>query len=74
MAICNLFRTLSKETGTFMMFGQYADDLTKHHVQYHSYKVVPTKFAVLDINYSTLSRYAEGLGLTNLNKVLPAYL
>ena len=74
MAICNLFRTLSKETGNFMMFGQYADDLTKHHVQYHSYKVVPTKFAALDINYSTLSRYAEGLGLTNLNKLLPAYL
>jgi uncharacterized protein YjdB len=51
MAVCNLFESLNKNTGTFLMFSQYTEDITKMSSQPGSYKVVPSKFIALDISY-----------------------
>lgn len=51
MAICNVFKELTKSNGTFFTFSQYAEDLTKHQSN-NSYKVVPSKFICCDVDYS----------------------
>lgn len=52
MSVCNLFKTLSNPTGNFLLFSQYADDLTRMATHSDVYKVVPSKFVVLNIDYS----------------------
>lgn len=51
MAICNVFKELTKSNGTFFAFSQYAEDLTKHQSN-NSYKVIPSKFICCDVDYS----------------------
>ena len=43
MAICNVFKELTKNNGTFFTFSQYAEDLTINQSN-SSYKVIPSKF------------------------------
>ena len=73
MAICNLFKKLEKPTGNFMIFSQYTEDLTKSMTQPGYYRVIPSKFYALNINYNNkldvLTRYNS-----DLNKALPMYL
>ena len=52
MAVCNLFKKLDKTTGNFMVFSQYVEDLTKSISQSSQYKVSPSKFICLNINYN----------------------
>lgn len=72
MAICNLFRQLSKETGNFLLFDQYSDDLTRCFVQHDSYVVTPSKFIALDIDYNYLP--ANVRQSQDMNEALPTYL
>lgn len=75
MAICNLFRQFSKDTGNFIMFEQYANDLTKCFVQHDNYDVIPSKFVALDINYSNLSAaLRQPTATTDLNAAFPTYM
>lgn len=75
MAICNLFRQFSKDTGNFIMFEQYANDLTKCFVQHDNYDVIPSKFVALDINYSNLNAaLRQPTATTDLNAALPTYM
>ena len=53
MAICNLFQKLTKDTGTFLQFSQYSEDLTRMLSGSNLYKVVPSKFVAANINYKT---------------------
>lgn len=48
MAICNIFKKLTKETGTFLTFGQYVNDLTEWQVKSNYYKVTPSQFVAID--------------------------
>lgn len=72
MAICNLFRQLSKETGNFLLFSQYTDDLTKCFVQHDNYKIVPSKFVALELNYKNLKN--DFRQSDDLNIAFPTYL
>lgn len=54
MAICNVFKELTKNNGTFFTFSQYAEDLTINQSN-SSYKVVPSKFMCCDVDYSLFS-------------------
>ncbi len=76
MAICNLFRKLSKETGNFLMFSQYSTDLTREFVQHEAYRVVPSKFIAFDIDYSNFlkSNIKKELEGNDLNILIPTYL
>lgn len=49
---CNLFKPLACKTGEFLTFAQYTDDLTKEQSGKSTYMVVPSKFAVLDVDLS----------------------
>lgn len=52
MAVCNIFKTLTKETGTFLTFSQYMEDLTKWQTESKYHKVTPSKFIALDCKLS----------------------
>lgn len=47
MAVCNIFNSLSKTTGTFLTFSQYAESMTNTNQ-----KVIPSKFVAININSS----------------------
>lgn len=51
MAVCNIFNQLKNSTGTFLMFSQYVEDLTRCGAQSIYYKVSPSKFITANINY-----------------------
>ena len=50
MAVCNLFKPLNPG-GNFLMFSQYAEDLTKMTSK-SNYRVSPSKFMALNLNYN----------------------
>lgn len=52
MAVCNLFKKLDKNTGNFLMFSQYVEDITKSYTQLNQYRVSPSKFIALNIDYA----------------------
>lgn len=54
MARCNIFKPLSKYTGEFYTFSQYTSDLTKESALKTEYRVVPSKFAVLNIDANNI--------------------
>ena len=70
MAVCNLFKKLSNNTGEFLMFSQYAEDLTHNNAQGYKYRVVPSRFIAADIDFSKFKYNTED----NLNISLPTYL
>lgn len=47
MAICNLFGDLKTNTGTFLTFSQYMEDITRQQVEGSNYRVVPSKFIAM---------------------------
>lgn len=51
MAVCNVFKELKNTTGTFLMFSQYVEDLTRESTQSVYYHITPSKFIALDIDY-----------------------
>lgn len=50
MAVTNLFKPLTAENGEIYVFSTYADDLTRQNTSPEEYRVVPSKFAALNIN------------------------
>ena len=48
MAVCNIFKQLTKTTGSFLTFSQYMEDLTRWQTESKYYKVVPSKFIALN--------------------------
>ena len=57
MAVSNTFNTLTKATGNFLMFSQYVEDLTRANVERNSYKVIPSKFVALNVDYEGWDNY-----------------
>ena len=62
MAICNIFKKLENNNGTFFTFSQYTEDLVVNQSN-SSYKVVPSRFICCDVDYSLFD-----------NETLPALL
>lgn len=72
MAVCNLFNELKNASGNFMLFSQYVEDITHNYADGDKYKVVPSKFVALDINYSILKE--KGYDTEHdLNKIVPRF-
>ena len=69
MAVCNIFSTLNNPTGNFLMFSNYADDMNKYRTQGNKYKVIPSKFYVLDVDFQDVMPFIEGL---DYNLTIPA--
>ena len=72
MAVCNRFNELSSNSGNFLMFSQYVEDITCNFVNSTSYKVVPSKFIALNIDYSLLNIPSVG-DSRDLNVDIPMY-
>ena len=72
MAVCNLFKKLSNTTGEFIMFSQYAEDLTRNNSQGYNYRVTPSKFIATDINFTKFANKYDTE--KDLNISFPKYL
>ena len=71
MAVCNIFSPLSNPTGNFIMFSNYTDDLNIHRVQSSKYRVVPSKFYVLDVDFTNVMRISNIAQGSDLNIEIP---
>jgi hypothetical protein len=49
---CSLLKPVENLTGTFFLFSQYAQDLTKQYSNPDSYRCLPSKFVALDLNFN----------------------
>lgn len=65
MAVCNLFNKLTSPTGTFLMFSQYTEDLTRQDAHGHAYRVTPSSFLACNMDFSKidLNRFGEDLNV-----------
>lgn len=72
MAVCNRFTEFKKASGNFMLFSQYAEDITHNHTEGENWKVSPSKFVALNIDYSKLTESANPNG-EDLNTAIPKY-
>lgn len=59
MAQCNLFRPMKPNRSNFYLFSQYGDDLTKEYTQKDFYRVVPSRFAAMNLTLNTVKRDDE---------------
>lgn len=50
MAVCNIFSNLANNTGTFLTFSQYMEDLTQWTVRGSSYRVIPSKYVAVELD------------------------
>ena len=73
MAVCNLFNTLSNNSGNFLMFSQYVEDITKNYTNGNNWKVIPTKFIALNIDYSSVNKALIAPDDTDLNIAIAKY-
>lgn len=69
MAVCNLFSTLNKRSGNFMMFSQYVEDITRNTTYGEYYRVTPSRFVALNVDYSGINIPDK----ENLNRAIPTY-
>jgi hypothetical protein len=65
MAVCNIFNELKNSTGTFLMFSQYTEDLTRGATQKTYYHIVPSKFITANVNYENFNNTTLVLELQN---------
>lgn len=49
---CSLLKPVDSLTGTFFLFSQYAQDLTKQYSNPDEYRCVPSKYIALDLDFS----------------------
>lgn len=58
---CNLFKPVDNPTGTFFLFSQYTQDLTKQYSEPDTYRCLPSKFIALNLDFSNITAQ-DGLG------------
>lgn len=57
MGVCNLLtNNLDNASGNFLMFSQYVEDVTRNYSSGDDYKVVPSRFIALNIDYSKINK------------------
>ena len=74
MSVCNIFNSLNSNTGNFMLFSQYVEDITHNYPEGDNWKVIPTQFVALDIDYSKVDpNMVLNEGKDSLNVGIPKY-
>ena len=73
MAICNTFNKLTNATGNFISFDQYAKDLTRWATESDKFRVVPSRFIALDIDFDNFVDTLLKDPTKNLNIDIPRY-
>ena len=66
---CSLLKPVNNLTGTFFLFSQYTQDLTKQYSNPDSYRCLPSKFIAMDLSFENIKQktssvdfYAKKLG------------
>ena len=74
MSVCNIFNSLNSSTGNFMLFSQYVEDITHNYPEGDNWKIIPTQFVALDIDYSKVDpNMVLNKGKDSLNVGIPKY-
>lgn len=73
MAICNLFNKLDKPSGNFMLFSQYVEDITKNYTEGENWRIVPSRFVAMNINYKGIKTSLVSPNGEDLNISIPKY-
>ena len=74
MSVCNIFNSLNSSTGNFMLFSQYVEDITHNYPEGDNWKIIPTQFVALDIDYSKVNpNMVLNKGKDSLNVGIPKY-
>ena len=73
MAVCNLFNALESASGNFMLFSQYVEDITRNFSDGDNWKVVPSRFVALNIDFSKINADMVMPNGEDLNEGLPKY-
>ena len=74
MSVCNIFNSLNSNTGNFMLFSQYVEDITHNYPEGDNWKIIPTQFVALDIDYSKVNpNMVLNKGKDSLNVGIPKY-
>ena len=73
MAICNLFNKLDKPSGNFMLFSQYVEDITKNYTEGENWRIVPSRFVAMNINYKGIKESLVSPNGEDLNISIPKY-
>lgn len=66
MAICNILGNLKSNTGTFLTFSQYIDDLTRWQSDLSYYEITPSKFVALNIKPLSSRNIINGSSVENI--------
>ena len=54
MVVCNIFdQDILTNNGSFLTFSQYLEDMTKHNTMAASYKVVPSKYVAMELDFAS---------------------
>ena len=53
---CSLLKPVDNLTGTFFLFSQYAQDLTKQYSNPDSYRCVPSKFIAMNLDFNGIKK------------------
>ena len=67
-----LFRKLLRDYGMFYMFSEYAESLTRNNAEGDAFRLVPSKFAAFDIDYSLVSTSGK-IPDTNIHRASVAF-
>ena len=84
MAVCNILKDSLQSTGNFILFSQYMEDLARFTAEGQAYRVAPSKFVAMDIDYSSfnsilkteITTQLESSGYTDINmdQIMLTYL
>lgn len=64
---CNIFKPINggdNRMGTFLMFSQYTEDITKEQTSKSTYRVIPSKFVALNLNIDNVFNHNSELSLS----------
>lgn len=70
---CNILKPVDSLTGTFFMFSQYAEDLTKQYSAPDTYRCLPSKFIALNLDFSSISGSTTQETSTTLGNIFQNY-
>ena len=74
MGVCNTFNSLNSNSGNFMLFSQYVEDITRNYPEGDNWKVIPTQFVAMNIDYSKVDKnLVLNRGKESLNTGIPKY-
>ena len=71
--VCNIFKSIDNENGSFLLFSQYTNDLAKSAID-PGFKVRPSRFFCLKLGVNSIANCASIVGNQSTGETIPKYL